>query len=138
MLFRRRRAEADAGEAGAAKVDPASRPTDGGDAQSVSPAAVPADPGGGSAASGVAESPPAGLSIFEPDGGARAPAGPSADLAAGLQKSRGGFIARLHGLLGGEPGGPSWDDVEETLIGGDVGAGLAMEVVERAKRRHDP
>ena len=30
-----------------------------------------------------------------------------------------------------------WDDVEETLIGGDVGAGLAMEVVERARRRRD-
>ena len=34
--------------------------------------------------------------------------------------------------------GPSWDDVEETLIAGDVGAALAMDVVERARRRRDP
>ncbi len=60
------------------------------------------------------------------------------DLAAGLQKSRGGFIARLRGILGGGPSGPSWDDVEETLIAGDVGATLAMEVVERARKRHHP
>ncbi len=33
--------------------------------------------------------------------------------------------------------GPSWDDVEETLIAGDVGATLAMDVVERARRRRD-
>jgi len=59
------------------------------------------------------------------------------DLAAGLEKSRGGFISRLRGLLGGGPSGPSWDEVEETLIAGDVGATLAMEVVERARRRRD-
>ena len=34
--------------------------------------------------------------------------------------------------------GPSWDEVEETLIAGDVGAALAMDVVERARRRRDP
>ena len=63
---------------------------------------------------------------------------PPADLVAGLQKSRSGFIARLRGILGGGPTGPSWDDVEETLIAGDVGATLAMAVVERARRRHEP
>jgi len=31
----------------------------------------------------------------------------------------------------------AWDHVEETLIAGDVGATLAMEVVERARRRRD-
>ena len=65
-------------------------------------------------------------------------AGRPTDLVAGLEKSRGGFVARLRGLLGGGPTGPSWDDVEETLIAGDVGATLAIEVVDRARRRHDP
>jgi len=59
------------------------------------------------------------------------------DLAAGLEKSRTGFIGRLRGFLAGGPAGPSWDDVEETLIAGDVGASLAMDVVERARARRD-
>jgi fused signal recognition particle receptor len=47
-------------------------------------------------------------------------------------------MARLRGILGGAgTAGPSWEDVEETLIGGDVGAVLAMEVVERARRRRE-
>ena len=64
---------------------------------------------------------------------------PSGSLDQGLARTRGGFMSRLRGFLGG--GGPdeaSWDDVEETLIGGDVGAALAMDVVERARRRRDP
>ncbi len=61
------------------------------------------------------------------------------DLGAGLQRTRGGFMSRLRGLLGGtDPGGPSWDEVEETLIAGDVGASLAIELVERARARRDP
>ena len=64
--------------------------------------------------------------------------GPAGSLEAGVARSRGGFVARLRGLLGGSADGPSWDDVEETLIGGDVGAALAIEVVERARARHDP
>ncbi|MBA3236458.1 MAG: signal recognition particle-docking protein FtsY [Chloroflexi bacterium] len=60
-------------------------------------------------------------------------------LDAGLERSRGGFVTRLRGFLGtGPEGGPSWDDVEETLIGGDVGAALAIDLVERARRRRDP
>jgi fused signal recognition particle receptor len=48
-------------------------------------------------------------------------------------------MSRLRGLLGGvDPGGPSWDEVEETLIAGDVGASLAIDVVERARARRDP
>ncbi len=63
----------------------------------------------------------------------------SGSLEAGVARSRGGFVARLRGLLGGSTtGGPSWEDVEETLIGGDVGASLAIEIVERARARHDP
>ena len=61
------------------------------------------------------------------------------DLNQRLEKSRGGFMARLRDALGTESeGGPSWDDVEETLIAGDVGAALAMDVVERARRRREP
>jgi fused signal recognition particle receptor len=57
----------------------------------------------------------------------------------GLARTRGGFMTRLRGFLGSETGeGPSWDDVEETLIAGDVGASLAMEVVDRARGRRDP
>jgi fused signal recognition particle receptor len=60
-------------------------------------------------------------------------------LEAGVARSRGGFVARLRGLLGGSTtGGPSWEDVEETLIAGDVGGSLAIETVERARARHDP
>ena len=64
---------------------------------------------------------------------------PGAALDAGLERTRGGFMARLRGFLGTpDAGGPSWDDVEETLIGGDVGASLAIELVERARSRRHP
>jgi fused signal recognition particle receptor len=64
---------------------------------------------------------------------------PSERLDAGLQRTRGGFMSRLRGFLGtGAQEGPSWDDVEETLIAGDVGAALAIDLVERARRRRDP
>jgi fused signal recognition particle receptor len=66
------------------------------------------------------------------------PAAPPGDLEAGLAKTRGGFVSRLRGLLGGEVDQAAWDDVEESLIAGDVGALLAMEVVERARSRRDP
>ncbi len=60
------------------------------------------------------------------------------DLAAGLEKSRGGFMSRLRGLL--RTGGPTdeeWEEVEETLIAGDVGGALAARVVEQARSRRD-
>jgi fused signal recognition particle receptor len=60
-----------------------------------------------------------------------------AEYEAGLQKSRGGFMSRLRGLFGGPADGPSWEEIEELLIGGDVGPVLAMEIVERARRRRD-
>ena len=56
---------------------------------------------------------------------------------AGLERSRGGFMSQLRGYLGGADG-PAWDEVEETLIAGDVGASLAIDVVERARKRRDP
>ena len=46
-------------------------------------------------------------------------------------------MARLRGLLGGGPSSADWEEVEETLISGDVGATLAMDVVERARKRRD-
>src|SRR5260221_8132862 len=61
----------------------------------------------------------------------------AAELAHGLQKTRGGFMSRLRGILRGGPSDADWDAVEETLIGGDVGASLAGQVVERARRRRD-
>ncbi len=64
---------------------------------------------------------------------------PAGSLDQGLARTRGGFMSRLRGFLGGEgDSGPSWDEVEETLIAGDVGAALAMDVVERARGRRDP
>jgi fused signal recognition particle receptor len=66
-------------------------------------------------------------------------ADPMAPLDQGLARTRSSFVSRLRGFLGGEGAeGPSWDDVEETLIAGDVGATLAMDVVERARRRREP
>jgi fused signal recognition particle receptor len=58
-------------------------------------------------------------------------------LDAGLARSRGGFMARLRDAIG-EDGDTSWDDVEETLIAGDVGATLAMDVVEKARAARHP
>ena len=57
----------------------------------------------------------------------------------GLERTRGNFMSRLRTFLGTGTGeGPSWDDVEETLIAGDVGAALAIDLVERARRRREP
>jgi fused signal recognition particle receptor len=67
-----------------------------------------------------------------------APLEVSGDLNAGLARTRGAFVSRLRGVLGDGDGDVSWDEVEETLIAGDVGALLAMEVVERARRRREP
>ena len=47
-------------------------------------------------------------------------------------------MSRLRTYLGTGTGeGPSWDEVEETLIAGDVGAALSIDLVERARRRRD-
>src|SRR5687767_8014684 len=44
-------------------------------------------------------------------------------------------MSRLRGLLVGDSITPeTWSDVEESLIAGDIGASLAMDVVERARR----
>jgi fused signal recognition particle receptor len=59
------------------------------------------------------------------------------DLTAGLERSRGGFMSRLRGILKSGPAGADWESVEELLIAGDVGGGLAMDIVERARGRKD-
>jgi fused signal recognition particle receptor len=59
-------------------------------------------------------------------------------LDAGLERTRGGFMTRLRGALGSGAEDPAWDDVEETLIAGDVGAALAIDIVDRARIRNDP
>jgi fused signal recognition particle receptor len=61
------------------------------------------------------------------------------DLVAGMAKTRGGFMARLRGILRlGDADTATWEEVEETLIAGDVGAALAIEIVERARARRHP
>jgi fused signal recognition particle receptor len=56
----------------------------------------------------------------------------------GLTRSRGGFLRRLRGVFGGGDGPTiDWDDVEEALIGGDVGAALAGRIVHGARARRD-
>jgi fused signal recognition particle receptor len=61
------------------------------------------------------------------------------DLDAGVARSRGGFMARLRGILRlGDADAATWEEVEEILIAGDVGAALAIDVVERARARRHP
>src|SRR5262245_61122177 len=83
------------------------------------------------------------VSIEIPGAAAIEPSTPTPDADAalehGLERTRGNFMSRLRTFLGTGTGeGPSWDDVEETLIAGDVGAALAIDVVERARRRREP
>jgi fused signal recognition particle receptor len=84
---------------------------------------------------------PAERETLPPEPAAPAPAvgeGPPVDLDAGLARTRSGFMSRLRGFLGsGAADGPSWADVEETLIAGDVGAALSIQLVERAQARRD-
>ena len=54
----------------------------------------------------------------------------------GLEKSRTGFGARLRSAFGGGDDA-DWEEIEETLITGDVGAALSMAIVERARKRRD-
>jgi fused signal recognition particle receptor len=86
----------------------------------------------------------ADVPAIEPDAPAYAPFDPTAFLAVapahtldqGLERTRTGFMTQLRGLLGGDD--PQWDEVEETLIAGDVGAALGIDLVERARARRDP
>jgi fused signal recognition particle receptor len=56
------------------------------------------------------------------------------ELEDGLRRSRGGFMSRLRGLLGGGAvSAETWEEIEESLIAGDLGASLAATVVDRAR-----
>jgi fused signal recognition particle receptor len=50
-----------------------------------------------------------------------------------------GIGARLRGILGlgGEANAATWDEVEEALIAGDVGATTTLQLVDAARRRYD-
>ncbi|HEY7600088.1 MAG TPA: signal recognition particle-docking protein FtsY, partial [Candidatus Limnocylindrales bacterium] len=62
----------------------------------------------------------------------------AADYEGAVAKTRAGLSGRLRALLrGGAISDETWEEVEEALIGADVGAELAMDVVERARRRRD-
>jgi fused signal recognition particle receptor len=61
-----------------------------------------------------------------------------ADYAEAVDKSRRGFGARLRTLLRGAAiSDETWEEVEETLIAADMGAELALRVVDRARQRRD-
>lgn len=59
------------------------------------------------------------------------------ELWTGLERSRAGLVGRIRAVLGGGGGDEAWERVEEALIAADLGADLAVEVVERARRRRD-
>jgi fused signal recognition particle receptor len=55
----------------------------------------------------------------------------------GVARTRSGVIGRLRAILNGPLDDDAWEEVEEALISADVGATLAMKVVERARERKD-
>ena len=55
----------------------------------------------------------------------------------GVERSRTGFVARLHALFAGPLDAAAWEAAEETLIAADLGAGLAAEVIAAARCRPD-
>ena len=101
------------------------------DPASAAPADVPASE---PPVAAVPEPAPAGPAPFDPT--AFLAVAPAEKMDQGLERTRSGFMTQLRGFLGGDD--PQWDDVEETLITGDVGAALAIDLVERARRRRDP
>jgi fused signal recognition particle receptor len=101
------------------------------DASRVEADAVPETP----AADAPADEPAPAYAAFDPT--AFLAVAPAHTLDQGLERTRGSFVAQLRGYLGGEDG-PAWDDVEETLIAGDVGAALSIDLVDRARRRRHP
>ena len=62
----------------------------------------------------------------------------AADYSDAVAKTRHGLGGRLRSLLRGDKiSDETWEEVEEALIGADVGAELAIDVVERARSRKD-
>jgi fused signal recognition particle receptor len=119
-------------EPAAEPTEPAAEPTEPA-AEPTEPAAEPAvafEPGDLAAPPAAEPSP---TTPPPPESAEEAPG----DLAEGLEKSRGGFMSRLRGLLRSGPADADWEEVEETLIAGDVGGALAARVVEKARGRRD-
>jgi fused signal recognition particle receptor len=55
----------------------------------------------------------------------------------GVARTRQGVFSRLRGVLGRPMRDEEWEEVEEALIAADLGATLAMRVVEKARERRD-
>lgn len=66
---------------------------------------------------------------------ARPARGPSGLGALGLRARPSGLGARLRAILGGGANEETWEEVEEALIAGDVGATTTLEIVEAARER---
>ena len=121
-FWRRRRSEEEAApEPAPATPEPAPAPA----------APAPAVP---DAASPTPAEPAPTFAPFDPT--AFLAVAPAHTLDQGLERTRIGFMSQLRVLLDGDD--PQWDEVEETLIAGDVGAALAIALVERARKRRDP
>ncbi len=54
-----------------------------------------------------------------------------------MARTRQSFVGRLRGILGGPLDDAAWEEIEETLIAADMGAGLASRVVEGARAQRD-
>lgn len=120
-------------------VDPDVAPTEaaltelGGEAGLTADPAAGVDAVAGEAVNSEAIDVPGQLDTEEP---APAELSPPPSIDAGLRPSR-GFVARLRTILGAGTDEAAWEAVEETLIAADVGARLALDVVEAARRRSD-
>jgi fused signal recognition particle receptor len=66
---------------------------------------------------------------------ARPARGPSGLGALGLRSRPSGLGARLRAILGGGASEETWEEIEEALIAGDVGATTTLELVEAARER---
>jgi fused signal recognition particle receptor len=117
----------------AAVPEPATEPSPGWSVTEAEPAPSPGPEPGPEPEPEPEPDPPA-VAAFDPT--AFLAVAPAHTLDQGLERTRTGFMTQLRGLLGGDD--PQWDDVEEVLIAGDVGAVLAIDLVERARRRRDP
>jgi fused signal recognition particle receptor len=140
-FWRRRREDEAAPETAPGPATPEPAPPEAAEAQP-EPASPEPEPEPPAAAPEPESEPP--ISEPEPEP-AYAPFDPTAFLAVapahtldeGLERTRGTFMTQLRGYLGGADG-PAWDEVEETLIAGDVGAALSIDLVDRARRRRHP
>ncbi len=89
------------------------------------PASTPAEP-----PQAVSEQPP-----MAPSTVARPRRGPSGLGALGMRSRPSGLGARLRAIFGGGATEETWEEIEEALIAGDVGATTTLELVEAARER---